>query len=463
MMQELVDEETGLVFEDPYGDEYEEEIIEENNGGDEDEEEGDESNVEASNNAPVPPKQVWRPGIDKIPEGEELDYDPSAYIMYHSLRTEWSCLSFDVVRDSLGENRQRFPLSMYLVTGSQADRPEENKITLLQLKDLYKTYEQDDSDEESNEDEYEESEDDENLDEDPSIEHVNVNHYGGVNRIRNLPQRSGVVASMADTSQVHIYDLSDTYNSMVNNTVRAPAPTNPLFTFTGHREEGFALDWSPVTAGRLLTGDCAGKIHLWNPQGGASWLVEPTAFTGHKSSVEDLQWSPTEATVFASASSDKTVKIWDTRDKSKPQISFDAHSEDVNVISWNHNASFWLASGSDDGSFKVWDLRFRRGMTPLANFTFHKGPITSIEWASHDESMIAVSSADNQISIWDLSVESESSSDPIFEDYPAQLLFLHLGQMNVKELHFHPQIPGTLISTAEDSFDIFKPAITVSS
>lgn len=110
MMQELVDEETGLVFEDPYGDEYEEEIIEENNGGDEDEEEGDESNVEASNNAPVPPKQVWRPGIDKIPEGEELDYDPSAYIMYHSLRTEWPCLSFDVVRDSLGENRQRVSL-----------------------------------------------------------------------------------------------------------------------------------------------------------------------------------------------------------------------------------------------------------------------------------------------------------------------------------------------------------------
>lgn len=32
---------------------------------------------------------------------------------------------------------------MYLVTGSQADRPEENKLTLLQLKDLYKTYEQD--------------------------------------------------------------------------------------------------------------------------------------------------------------------------------------------------------------------------------------------------------------------------------------------------------------------------------
>jgi ribosome assembly protein RRB1 len=28
----------------------------------------------------------------------------------------------------------------------------------------------------------------------------------------------------------------------------------PLQIFTGHKDEGFALDWSPVTAGRLLSG-----------------------------------------------------------------------------------------------------------------------------------------------------------------------------------------------------------------
>jgi ribosome assembly protein RRB1 len=133
-----------LVFEDPFGDEFEEEIIE-NNEEEEDDEGNEEENPEKSEiqqqtAVSLPPKQVWRPGIDKLPEGEELEYDPSAYIMYHSLRTEWPCLSFDVLKDNLGENRMRFPMKMFLVTGSQADQVEKNKITLLQLSDLHKTY-----------------------------------------------------------------------------------------------------------------------------------------------------------------------------------------------------------------------------------------------------------------------------------------------------------------------------------
>jgi ribosome assembly protein RRB1 len=114
---------------------------------------------------------------------------------------------------------------------------------------------------------------------------------------------------------------------------------------------------------------------------------------------------------------------------------------------------------------KVWDLRaIRDNKSPLANFKYHKGPVTSIEWAPHDESVICASSADNQVTVWDLSVEADE--EPVTEDlaeFPAQLLFIHQGQSNVKEVHFHPQIPGMIMTTAEDGFNIFKPAISVSS
>jgi ribosome assembly protein RRB1 len=277
-----------------------------------------------------------------------------------------------------------------------------------------------------------------------------------------MPQSPGIVASMADTGNVHVFDLSNTLKSMMAKGPRQAPPSRPCFSFSGHRSEGYAIDWSPAAAGRLATGDCVGNIHVWHPNG-ASWQVDASApYSGHSGSVEDLQWSPAEATVFASASADRTVRIWDTRDRSKAQISVQAHNADVNVISWNRSVGYLMASGSDDGSFKVWDLRALSKAAPLAQFSYHKGPITSVEWAPHDESVLAVSSADNQLTVWDLSVEADEIAEARPE-FPPQLLFLHLGQKNIKELHFHSQIPGAIVSTAEDSFNIFKPAISVSS
>ena len=138
----LESEELDNEYEDPFGDEFEEEEYEEE--GELLDEEGDlidgkiteKQDDDNDNNIGI--KRVFRPGIDKIAEGEELIYDPSAYVMYHSLRTEWPCLSFDLVKDTFGETRHRFPLSMILVTGSQADKAENNKLTLLKLSDLNK-------------------------------------------------------------------------------------------------------------------------------------------------------------------------------------------------------------------------------------------------------------------------------------------------------------------------------------
>lgn len=116
-----------LEFEDPFGDEFEEEQVdedEENDLDDEEDNENDDENDDEKNGKKVSkqqqkivkeavddekhaPKQVWRPGVDQIAEGEALEYDPSAYVMYHSLQTEWPCLSFDILKDDLGESRQR--------------------------------------------------------------------------------------------------------------------------------------------------------------------------------------------------------------------------------------------------------------------------------------------------------------------------------------------------------------------
>ncbi len=68
---------------------------------------------------------------------------------------------------------------------------------------------------------------------------------------------SGIVATWSDENEVGIYDVSQAVEALDQpvNKNRKPLGGNKLAGFK-FPDEGYALDWSPLTFGRLAAGSC---------------------------------------------------------------------------------------------------------------------------------------------------------------------------------------------------------------
>lgn len=108
----------------------------------------------------------------------------------------------------------------------------------MKLSDLHRTGRKKQRNDGSDDDD-DESSDEEELDEtddDPTLDHINIPHRGGVNRVRSMPQRPGIVATWSETSDVHVWDLEEQVSALAAKGAPRKSKVDPAFTFDGHME-----------------------------------------------------------------------------------------------------------------------------------------------------------------------------------------------------------------------------------
>jgi len=434
---------------------------------------------------------------EKINDGEKLEYDNEAYEMLHRAIPEWPCMSVDFLipenfsgsppenfyskeKSRYSLSKDAFPYTAYMVAGSQTTGPN-GYVYAMKWFNMHKTKYDDDPDKAADSDEEEGT--------DPYMKFEKAQVTGNINKLHSM-KNSHICGIWSDSPSIEIVDLRsviedleasaqitqeelESGNSSNNNhkiKKRKLNAKNITLKSFKRTNEGYALQWHHRLPGILAAGGQDKKIEIYIPadESCSDWILNAYnsnnsigILKGHKASVEGLAWSPSQNFVLASCSVDKSICFWDLRaDKSNPPLIIEAaHESDINCISWNTHCDFMVASGSDDNSFKVWDIRYVSN-GPISHIKWHKAPITSIAWDPFDESQIAVSSEDNRLSVWDFSVEPDDNQ--IFDaqhnqEVPQQLVFLHQGQENIKELKFHPLFKNFIVSTAENGLNIFKP------
>ncbi|KAF1969949.1 WD40 repeat-like protein [Bimuria novae-zelandiae CBS 107.79] len=115
---------------------------------------------------------------------------------------------------------------------------------------------------------------------------------------------------------------------------------------------------------------------------------------GHSSAVWSVAFSH-DSTRIASASLDKTVKIWDAS-SGKHLQTLEGHSDSVKSVAFSHDSTR-LALALDDSTVKIWDISSEACLQTLKG---HSGEVSSVAF-SHDSTQLASASVDSTVRIWD--------------------------------------------------------------
>ncbi|CAJ1955403.1 unnamed protein product [Sphenostylis stenocarpa] len=306
-------------------------------------------------------------------------------------------------------------------------------------------------------------------------------HPGEVNRIREFPQKSQIVATHTDSPEVFIWDVEAQPN---RNAVLGAATSRPDLVLTGHKDNAeFALAMCPSEP-FVLSGGKDKCVVLWSVHDHISTLAveeasavkqgsksggndakateSPTIgprgiYKGHADTVEDVQFCPSSAQEFCSVGDDSRLILWDARVGSAPVVKVDkAHNGDLHCVDWSPHDINFILTGSADNTVHMFDRRNLKSSgvgSPVYKFEGHDAAVLCVQWSPDKASVFGSAAEDGILNIWDHDKvgKTTDSAGSKSSNTPPGLFFRHAGHRDkVVDFHWNASDPWTIVSVSDD-------------
>jgi serine/threonine protein kinase/Tol biopolymer transport system component len=167
------------------------------------------------------------------------------------------------------------------------------------------------------------------------------------------------------------------------------------FTLKGHTSYVWSVAFSP-DGKRLASASNDRTVKVWDAVTGQEIL----SLTGHTGGVSSVAFS-LDGKHLASASNDRTVKVWDAATGQEVRT-LTGHTGEVYSVAFSPDGKR-LASTSEDKTVKVWDAATGQEVRTLAGHTLY---VSSVAF-SPDSKRLASASGDKTVKVWDAATGQE--------------------------------------------------------
>ena len=151
-------------------------------------------------------------------------------------------------------------MEIYMVAGSQAEKRADNRLYVMKWAEMQKTTHEDE--------ECSDSEEEAERNKEPVIRFEAIPVRGAINRVRSM-HGTPIVATWSEEGEVAIYNVAQAIEEL-DKPVPASKTQIQKKKYGGckiagfkNKQEGYALDWSPNTIGRLATGGNDASLNLY--------------------------------------------------------------------------------------------------------------------------------------------------------------------------------------------------------
>lgn len=287
-----------------------------------------------------------------------------------------------------------------------------------------------------------------------------IDHPGEVNKARYQPQNPDILATMCIDGKILIFDRT-------KHSSQPQGKVNPQIELHGHKKEGFGLSWNPHEAGKLASGSEDQTVCLWDLQTvqANNHILKPARrYTHHSHVVNDVQYHPFNKNFIGTVSDDLTMKIIDSRRAETDKAALTArggHSDAINALGFSPTSEYLFATASGDKTIGVWDIRNVK--EKVHTLEGHNDAVTSLSWHPTEPGVLGSGSYDRRIIFWDLTKVGDEQLPDDQEDGPPELLFMHGGHTNhLADFTWNPNDPWLICSAAEDNLlQIWKVADSI--